>query len=419
VKKKTALALIHISLIALSIISVQPIKAVPKTIIVPADYPTIVAAIGNATDGDTILVRKGTYEEHSLMINKTLTLIGEDSINTIITNIDDPIPIPGQAFLAQPTIAVQINADNAKITGFTIASAFIAITASGNGNQITGNIVNGEGEGINLNGDSNTVARNNISAANGFIACTGSYNTVAGNSLSGRTSPEGLVVDGSFNVVYGNLLTDCGGFGSIDVNGDGNMVAKNTLTNSGGIFIERGSNNVVCANIIDNNIAVVGYNNTFYANYAHDISIGSRTNDAVSNTFYHNNFTGNAQIWSGVQGPNYFDNGKEGNFWSDYNGTDADGDGIGDTPYVIDASRQDHYPLMAPFDIDSVTVPLPQWANIPSSPSPSQEPTSTPEPKQPISIPTIWIVAIAALVAVVIVELIIIYFLKVKRTKSQ
>jgi hypothetical protein len=37
-----------------------------------------------------------------------------------------------------------------------------------------------------------------------------------------------------------------------------------------------------------------------------------------------------------------------GNYWSDYNGTDSDGDGMGDTPYIIDENNQDSYPLMAP-----------------------------------------------------------------------
>ncbi len=42
-----------------------------------------------------------------------------------------------------------------------------------------------------------------------------------------------------------------------------------------------------------------------------------------------------------------WDDGKRGNFWSDYNGTDANGDGIGDTPYVIDVLNEDRYPLVA------------------------------------------------------------------------
>jgi hypothetical protein len=55
-----------------------------NTITVPDDYPTISQAIGNATNGDTIHVKAGTYCEQQILINKTITLIGEDTQNTII-----------------------------------------------------------------------------------------------------------------------------------------------------------------------------------------------------------------------------------------------------------------------------------------------------------------------------------------------
>lgn len=48
---------------------------------------------------------------------------------------------------------------------------------------------------------------------------------------------------------------------------------------------------------------------------------------------------------------NRWDNGypSGGNHWSDYTGADINGDGIGDTPYIVDANNTDHYPLMTPY----------------------------------------------------------------------
>ena len=46
---------------------------------------------------------------------------------------------------------------------------------------------------------------------------------------------------------------------------------------------------------------------------------------------------------------NYWDNGQQGNFWSDYNGIDNNNDGIGDTPYIIDENNSDNFPLMMPY----------------------------------------------------------------------
>ncbi len=44
--------------------------------------------------------------------------------------------------------------------------------------------------------------------------------------------------------------------------------------------------------------------------------------------------------------PNFLDNGFEGNFWSGYNGSDVNCDGLGDTRYVLDENLTDNHPLV-------------------------------------------------------------------------
>ena len=66
-------------LIASCIIMSFPVKAVSKTIIVPDDYQTLSSAIGNATAGDIIFVKKGTYEEKTVEINAVLNDLSNSS----------------------------------------------------------------------------------------------------------------------------------------------------------------------------------------------------------------------------------------------------------------------------------------------------------------------------------------------------
>jgi nitrous oxidase accessory protein NosD len=81
-----------------------------------------------------------------------------------------------------------------------------------------------------------------------------------------------------------------------------------------------------------------------------NITFGVATvRNSNGNLIYNNNI-----FWAGafVNSSNFWDHGSVGNYWWDYNGTDVNRDGIGDTPYVIPnewdpkSNTTDHYPLM-------------------------------------------------------------------------
>ncbi|MEM3378524.1 MAG: NosD domain-containing protein [Candidatus Bathyarchaeia archaeon] len=122
---------------------------------------------------------------------------------------------------------------------------------------------------------------------------------------------------------------------------------NNTITNCAvtdcivGILLSGDSNNITENYIARNEQGVF-------------FGVNQPGNEPLNIMLTHNSFIDNMVHFSGCFCEEYnpnepihtWDNGEEGNYWSDYNGTDADGDGIGDTPYIIDPQNQDRYPLM-------------------------------------------------------------------------
>lgn len=124
------LALLVVSIFTLSF-NVQPVTTEPTVIVVPDNYPTIQGAINAANIDDTIYVRNGAYYEH-VIINKTLSLIGEDRSNTIIDG-------------NKTGTVVKVTADNVAISGFTVQSGEIGLDLCSNNNTITSNTISSNG----------------------------------------------------------------------------------------------------------------------------------------------------------------------------------------------------------------------------------------------------------------------------------
>jgi hypothetical protein len=346
--KGAAFLLALFFLTASCLIAPLPANAGSKTIVVPDDYPTISSAIGNATAGDTILVREGTYEgpiNQTIIIDKTLSIIGENAENTIIKlypayNISW---ILTAAFFSLSD-AITINADKVRISNLTIVIAPGGyITILGDMTQITGNNLNtGSSEtGLVVNGSYCNITDNN---SGGSISVNAFHNTIARNS-----------------------------FYRVTINEDFNLISTNSVST---VRLLNASNNVIYGNnisstkadwgvsIVDSSSHNIIYNNNISARM-YDVDIRSRS--AENNTFYHNNFLMRlrpsnelVRLYTyNLTLVNFWDNGEEGNYWEDYNGTDANRDGIGDNPYIINGDNIDNYPLMFPYDVENDTVVLP------------------------------------------------------------
>jgi hypothetical protein len=98
--------------------------------------------------------------------------------------------------------------------------------------------------------------------------------------------------------------------------------------------------------------------NIIQGSLKYGIELNNSTNSDLNHNSFVNEWADPLQAYDDMGPENFWDDGypSGGNYWSDYNGTDVmsgpnqdvpGSDGIGDTPYIIDADSQDNYPLMS------------------------------------------------------------------------
>ncbi|HID19670.1 MAG TPA: hypothetical protein EYP28_01845 [Methanophagales archaeon] len=317
------------------------VKSSSAAIYVPDNYTKIQWAVDNATAGSTIIVKNGTYYEN-VAVTKQLILRGIDTYTgkpvvdaggsgNAITLSADGITLEGfnvtNAGSSLQDAGIKVISSNNKIIDNTVSNneRGISITSFG-GNRITGSNVSNNRIGIYLPYScNNSITDCNVSNnVMGIYLYSASNNTITGSNVSN-------------NYVGFQLFSSCN-------NGiTGNTVSNN---NAGGIYLYSSSNN--------NNIA----GNTATNNYD-----GIYLYSSSNNIIYLNNFVNNTDnvysrgainIWNSIEKIKYTFKGRThtnylGNYWSGYNGSDDNEDGVGDSTYTI-YSVKDYYPLIMEFE---------------------------------------------------------------------
>jgi parallel beta-helix repeat protein len=274
----------------------------------------------------------------------------------------DNIIVDGNGYTLQGTGSYGIalfQRHNVTIANLTIAefqTAGIGIESSTNNLIVGNNILSSMNAGIRFysGASNNTVTSNNI-RYNRYMAGIHFNNGSTNNVISSNNITNncyGILSEALGNTIAGNNIQFNSLHGVFFYSSSNNTITGNEIGNTewqhGLLLTENSNYNLIAGNKIMNN------------------EIGIVLENSTGNLIYHNSFINNSDAHAQDDSSNFWDNGypSGGNYWSGYNGTDNNADGIGDTPYIIDENSQDNYPLMNP--ANPVVIPeFPSWTILP------------------------------------------------------
>ncbi len=372
------------------------------------NYSTIQSAINDANPSDTIFVYNGTYYEN-VVVNKTVNLIGEDCNNTIIDGggnddviqvIENSVYISGftiQNCKLSPTYAgVDIHSESCTIENNNIVSnvdgifghgasdmaianntillnnnhGIYLLSFSNNNTIIDNNITGNYVQGIRIQDSfNNTISDNKIeeNIDDGINLYLYAHDNIISNNIIKNNYDDGIQLYDSCdnNIISNNIITDNTDEGILLNDSSNNIMSGNNinsfLLSTTGIFLDHSDHNIIFDNYVHHNyhgieiqhseLNTITCNNLTYNNNTGVwLRYYSNDNKIFNNNLINNTWGGNPNAFDECS--NIWDDGypSGGNYWNDYTGLDNDGDGIGDTPYLVPGGgNKDNYPFMEPY----------------------------------------------------------------------
>lgn len=337
------------------------------------NYTSIQQAVNNATGGDVIYVYRGVYNEN-IFIPKYidyLKLVGENREATVINGVEENCA------------TLEIHGRNCTFENFTITSSqkstsIVTISYTDRVKIINSRIEANNNACIYMFFSTNITILNN-SITGGGINIVGSSlenwntHTISNNTLNGKELC--YIKDATKFTISSKeagqiILVNCtdGSIKNVDVSGSiigilmafssNNVVKKCHIhDNHYGIFLHESRDNIIEDNLVENNTYGIYVTHSSYNEIKSNLI---RWNGncgcwlccgSLYNTIYLNNFTMNKKNAHDTVMINRWYHENVGNHWDDYNGTDDDGDGIGDSPYIIFATEnktvEDKYPIIS------------------------------------------------------------------------
>jgi len=210
---------------------------------VPEDYAKIQWAVDNATAGDTVIVRNGTYNEN-VVLNKSLILLGE-SLPTIDAQGSGS--------------AIWIAADDCTAKGFRCVNSgwrwpYAGIKVESNGNVIKNNICENNIDGIRLYESSDNTISDNVCENNGGgIGLDNSSNNIVLNNTCNSNYYIGISLDShsSNNIILDNICKNSGRYGVLLQDSSNNDILNNIFKGCG-IFVSHSYENTIEGNVVNN-----------------------------------------------------------------------------------------------------------------------------------------------------------------------